>query len=204
MNKTVLITAGPTREYLDPVRFISNASSGKLGISIAKVFKKKFKVILICGPTGVKPPKDVKTVFVETSQAMFHKVKKFFPKCDIFISTAAVADYKPKKFVSKKIKKTNKPYTLVLEPTVDILHYCGKHKLKTQLLVGFALETDHGIKNAIKKLVEKNLDYIILNPKQSLNSDYITATIIDKNFNITNLGRRTKISFAKKLLNIFV
>ncbi|MFQ3675420.1 MAG: phosphopantothenoylcysteine decarboxylase [Endomicrobiia bacterium] len=201
-KKTVLITAGPTREYLDPVRFISNASSGKLGFTIAKVFQKKFNVILVYGPTNLLPPKNVKSISIETAQEMFSVVKKFFYKSDIFISTAAVADYKPVKVFNQKIKKNSKQYSLLLKPTVDILYYCGKHKNKNQILIGFALETDNKIKNATEKLINKNLDLIVLNSIQSLNSNFITPTIIDKNLKIIKLKKMTKVSFAKKLLNI--
>lgn len=151
-KKTVLVTAGPTREYIDPVRFITNASSGLLGYTIAETFSKKFNVILVSGPTLLKPKKNIKFYQVETSQQMFNVVKKIFSKTDIFIATAAVCDYKIKNFSKTKIKKQNKQLKLSFIPTVDILKYCGKHKTKNQILVGFALETDNGLKNAIKKI----------------------------------------------------
>ncbi len=200
-KKNLLITTGPTREYLDPVRFISNPSSGKLGFEIANVFKNKFNVTVISGPTNISYPKNVNVVYVETAQQMFFVVKKYFKKCDIFISAAAVTDYKPKNFSSEKIKKSNKPFILQLVPTKDILSYCSKNKNKNQTIIGFALETHNKIKNAINKLINKKLDFIILNSTESFNNDNIKATIIDSKKNILQLPNMTKKYFAKYLLN---
>lgn len=203
-KKCILITAGPTREYIDPVRFISNLSSGKLGYQIAKTFSKKYKVILISGPTNLKPVKKVKTYYVETSDEMFSLVKRFFKFSDVFISCAAVCDFKPYKIFKNKLKKTSEYRTLKLKKTKDILEYCGKTKKDKQILIGFALETDkkNSLKYAQQKLLKKNLDLIILNYPDSFNSDKISPTIIFKDGIIKKYERLRKIYFAKVLFNL--
>ncbi|MCX7956682.1 MAG: phosphopantothenoylcysteine decarboxylase [Endomicrobia bacterium] len=202
-KKYILVTAGPTREYIDPVRFISNLSSGKVGYHIAKVFSKKYKVILISGPTYLKPPKNVKTYYVETSDEMSKLVKKFFKISDVFISSAAVCDFKPLKFSKEKIKKINYK-TLKLKPTEDILGYCGKNKKENQILIGFALETykEKSFDFALEKLVNKNLDLIILNYPDSFESNYITPTFIFKDGSIKRYKRIKKYVFEKILFSL--
>lgn len=204
LKKQILITAGPTREYIDPVRFISNLSSGKLGYQIAKEFSRKYKVLLISGPTNLKPDKKVKTYYVETSDEMFDLVRKFFKTSDVFISCAAVCDFKPYRFSKNKLKKNLKNKILRLKNTKDILEYCGKQKKKNQVLIGFALETD--IKNSLKyawqKLLKKNLDLIVLNYPDSFNSEEITPTVIFKDGTITKYKRLKKVLFAKILFRL--
>lgn len=203
-GKTLLITAGPTREYIDPVRFISNISSGKIGYEVAKEFSKNgYNVILISGPTNIAFPKNVKVYKVETSDQMFKLVRKFFPKCNLFISTAAVCDFKPAKMAKQKIKKRN-VYSLKLISTVDILKYCGTHKKNNQVVIGFALETDH--KNAIsyakEKLKNKNLDVIVLNFPNTFGSRFIKPTIIYKNYKVEQYSRLSKNRFSKILFKV--
>ncbi len=179
--KTILITAGPTKEYIDPVRFISNDSSGKMGYLLAEESKKNgAKVILISGPTAIKPPKGVAVVNVVSAEQMFVQVKKYFGKCDVFISCAAVGDYKAEKFSENKIKKTGNSINLKLVPNPDILFEISKINGQ-KILVGFALETDGLVKNAQRKLKEKKLDIIIANNVDSMNSDKTTGAIITKN-----------------------
>ncbi|MDO8734659.1 MAG: phosphopantothenoylcysteine decarboxylase [Elusimicrobiota bacterium] len=180
-QKIVLITAGPTKEYIDPVRFISNDSSGKMGYLLAEESKKKgAKVILISGPTNLNPPKNVKVINVVSAEQMFGYVKKYFGKCDVFISCAAVGDYRIKKFSKNKIKKTGNSINLKLIPNPDILFEISKTK-GSRILVGFALESESLIKNAKRKLKEKKLDIIIANKVDSMNSDKMTGAIISKN-----------------------
>lgn len=203
-KKTLLITAGPTREYIDPIRFISNISSGKLGYEIAKEFSNNgYNVILISGPTNITFPKNVKIYRVETSIQMFKLVRKFFPQCNLFISAAAVCDFKPAKMAKQKIKKRS-VYTLKLISTVDILKYCGTHKKNNQVIIGFALETDS--KNAIlyakEKLKSKNLDAIVLNFPDTFNSKFITPMIIYKNYKIEKYSKLSKNKFSKVLFRI--
>lgn len=171
----ILITAGGTREYIDPVRFISNASSGRMGYSLARAaLKARHKVTLITAPTSLRVPDDIRIVRVETAAQMFKAVKKYFEKCDCLIMSAAVADYTPVKKSKKKIKKSNKDLTIKLKPTVDILKWAGKHKKsknKTRIVVGFALEDKNLRKNAEKKLKEKNLDMIVANEPEAIGGE---------------------------------
>lgn len=202
-KKTVLVSAGPTREYIDPVRYITNPSSGKLGYKIAEVFLKNgWDVILVSGPVNLTVPNGVRMVKVETADEMFKAVKKFYNKADVFISCAAVCDFKPKKNYKQKIK-THK-LTLQLVPTVDILEYCGKHRKEGQILVGFALETD--IKNSIsyarKKLVNKNLDFIVVNSVETFNSNFIKPTILYRSGKILKFKKMSKLSFAMVLFKL--
>lgn len=204
-RKTVLITTGPTREYIDPVRFISNRSSGKLGVAIAEEFvKNKYKVILVSGQTKYKPKIKITTFYVETSQQMYEVVKKYFSKSDVFISAAAVCDFKPNRQFVQKIKKNKKTLVLKLVPTIDILQYCGEHKTENQVVVGFALETDrkNAVKYAIEKLKNKKLDLIILNSLETFDSDYITPTLIYPSGKTIQCKKMTKKMFAKLLVNI--
>jgi len=159
----VLISAGPTREYIDPVRFISNPSTGKMGYLIAEYAKKKgFDVILVSGPTYLKPPEGVKLIKVETAEEMQKEILKNFPKVDLLIMAAAVSDWRPFRKFKNKLKRKNQ-WTLKLIPNPDILKSVAKIKKESQKVVGFALETENIIKNAEKKLKEKKLDLIIGN-----------------------------------------
>jgi len=170
-GKKILITAGPTYEPIDAVRFIGNFSSGKMGFELAKTASLLgADVVLITGPTSLSiSNKSIKVVNVMTADEMFEKTKEFFVFSDISILSAAVSDFKPKKIVSHKIKKNdNRSLLIDLVPNVDILNHLGTLKRDDQLLVGFALETDNEIKNAIKKIKSKNLDAIVLN---SLNDE---------------------------------
>lgn len=161
--KKVLISAGPTREYIDPVRFISNPSTGKMGYLIAQYAKKiGLDVILVTGPTHLKVPKKVKVIKVETAYEMKDEILKYFPQVDILIMAAAVSDWRPYKKFEKKLKK-NKAWNLKLIPNPDILKEVSKIKKENQKIVGFALETENIEKNALKKLKEKKLDLIIGN-----------------------------------------
>ncbi|MGB9677522.1 MAG: phosphopantothenoylcysteine decarboxylase, partial [Candidatus Ratteibacteria bacterium] len=159
----VLISAGPTREYIDPVRFISNSSTGKMGYLIAEYAKKiGFDVILVSGPTYLRPPEGIKLIKVETAREMQKEILKNFPKADILIMSAAVSDWRPYRKFKNKIKR-KKEWILKLVPNPDILKSVAKIKKENQKIVGFALETENIIKNAIKKLKEKKLDLIIGN-----------------------------------------
>ncbi|MCM8785945.1 MAG: phosphopantothenoylcysteine decarboxylase [Candidatus Omnitrophica bacterium] len=159
----ILVSAGPTREYIDPIRFISNPSSGKMGYLIAEYAKKiGHDVILVSGPTHLKPLEGVKLLKVETAKQMQNEILKNFPKVDILIMAAAVSDWKPYRKFKTKIKR-KKQWLLKLVPNPDILKSVSKIKKENQKIVGFALETDNILKNAKKKLKEKKLDLIIGN-----------------------------------------
>lgn len=173
-GKTALITAGPTHEPLDPVRFIGNHSTGKMGIAIAeKLADAGADVRLVLGPTHLKTAHPrVETLRVTTAQEMFEACAEAYPQTDIAVLAAAVADYRPKEFSDKKIKKKDDDLRLELAKTVDIAAYLGKNKQPGQLLVGFALETNDEAANAKLKLERKNLDFIVLNSMQDAGAGF--------------------------------
>ncbi|WP_081212373.1 bifunctional phosphopantothenoylcysteine decarboxylase/phosphopantothenate--cysteine ligase CoaBC [Salegentibacter sediminis] len=166
-EKTILITAGPTYEAIDPVRFIGNHSSGKMGFALAeKAAALGANVILVSGPTHLEISEpNLKLIRVVSNEEMYAEVNKYFPEADVVIAAAAVSDYKPKQVASQKIKKNDNNLTLELEKTRDILAGLGEIK-KDQLLIGFALETNDELENARGKLKRKNLDFIVLNSLQ--------------------------------------
>ncbi|MDC0622542.1 bifunctional phosphopantothenoylcysteine decarboxylase/phosphopantothenate--cysteine ligase CoaBC [Flavobacteriaceae bacterium] len=205
-GKTFLITAGPTFESIDPVRFIGNHSSGKMGFALAETaFKLGAKVILISGPTSQKlSTSSIELTLITSSDEMFEKVTDKYDEVDVVIMSAAVSDFKPKKISNQKIKKSNKTQSIEVEKTKDILSYLGKNK-KNQLLIGFALETDNEIENAKHKLNNKNLDLIVLN---SLNDkgagfgvDTNKITIIFKENKILNFPLKDKKSVSLDIVN---
>jgi phosphopantothenoylcysteine synthetase/decarboxylase len=201
MKLKILITAGPTREYLDPVRYLSNASSGKMGYAIASAARSAgHDVTLVSGPVALPKPKGVKLVPVVTAAQMSSETKKLFPKADIVIATAAVADYGPASKSRLKIKKSGKAMTLKLAPTEDILSYLGKHK-KAQVLIGFALESNNLIKSARAKLFAKNLDAIVANYPDSIGADRGSVWIINSEENIEAVKNATKTKIAKRILD---
>ena len=162
-GKTVLVTAGPTYEAIDPVRFIGNHSSGKMGFAIAEEAEKRgAKVILISGPTALRTDKNISLEKVNSAKEMYNTVFQYFDNTDIAIMSAAVADYAPKEVAQEKIKKNDEEMTITLVKNPDILKTMGEKK-KNQFLVGFALETQNEEENAKGKLVRKNLDMIVLN-----------------------------------------
>jgi phosphopantothenoylcysteine decarboxylase/phosphopantothenate--cysteine ligase len=182
----ILITAGGTREYIDPVRFIANASSGRMGYALSRAaLKAGHKVTLITAPTSMRVPDGIRVVRVETAEQMFVEVKKHFEKCDCLIMAAAVADYTPCRKSKVKIKKSKSSLTIKLKPTVDILKWAGKHKKvkskkekgKKQIVVGFALEDKDLRKNAEQKFEEKKLDMIIANRAEAIGSEKSTVHI---------------------------
>lgn len=199
-----LITTGGTREYIDPVRFISNASSGRMGYAIAQaVLRQGHKVTLI---TTVKEQQledkdsDLKVVPVETTGEMFAAVKKFFSKVNCLIMTAAVCDYTPIKASRSKIKKNNKALIIKLKPTVDILKWTGEHKKQGQIVVGFALEDKNLRKNAGKKLRGKNLDMIIANRPAAIGAQFSEIEIKSLNSNWLKIPKTDKKALAEKIV----
>ena len=207
-GKKVLITAGPTFEPFDPVRFIGNYSTGKMGYAIAEAFiNAGSEVILISGPTGINPSKSIQNfIQVRTSDEMFTQCSLFYPSCDITILSAAVADYKPNEFADKKIKSSGKNLEISLVKTVDIALELGRRKKDNQLLVGFALETDNELENAREKLLKKNFDFIILNSLKDAGAgfghDTNKITILDKDNKTYNFGLKTKSDVALDILKI--
>ncbi len=185
-GKKVLITAGPTHEALDPVRFIGNNSSGKMGYALATAFVNQgAEVILISGPTNLSPPTGIKEfVSVKSAEEMFEASKYHFPKTNIAVMAAAVADYRPKVVAKEKMKKKDVELSIQLEKTTDIAKSLGEVKSSKQLLIGFALETENEEQNAIQKLQNKNMDLIVLNslknPKSGFNYDTNQVKIFAK------------------------
>jgi phosphopantothenoylcysteine decarboxylase/phosphopantothenate--cysteine ligase len=199
----ILITAGGTREYIDPVRFISNASSGKMGYALARAaLKAGHKVTLITAPTVKKPPSEVRLVKAETAAQMFETVKKHFVRCDCLIMAAAVADYTPAHPAKTKMKKTDKSITLKLKPTPDILKWAASHKKKTQIVVGFALEDKAIRAHAQKKLQDKNLDMIIANSPAAIGADKSSFQIKCPNSSWLDIQNATKFATAKKIIQL--
>ena len=176
-GKSVLITTGPTYEAIDPVRFIGNHSSGKMGFALAETaLKLGAEVTLISGPTNLNlAHSNLKLIPVQSAQEMYEAAKSHFENVDIAIASAAVSDYRPKQQLDDKIKKKTESLTLELEPTPDILKYLGTQK-KNQILIGFALETSNEIENAKSKLDRKNLDFIVLNSLKDEGAGFKTDT----------------------------
>ncbi|AIM17652.1 bifunctional phosphopantothenoylcysteine decarboxylase/phosphopantothenate--cysteine ligase CoaBC [Neobacillus sedimentimangrovi] len=203
-GKTVLVTAGPTREKIDPVRFISNHSSGKMGYALAAEAKRQgANVILVSGPVGITPPDGVELIKVESAEDMFNAVMENFESADVIIKTAAVADYRPKYVYDQKVKKQDGDTTIELERTKDILFELGQRK-KNQLLVGFAAETNNVVDYAKKKLIKKNADMIIANNVKvegaGFGTDTNIVTIVKKDGSITELPLMSKSEVAEKII----
>ena len=200
-----LVTTGPTREYLDPVRFISNESSGKQGYEIALALKRLgVKTTLIAGPSNLQVEKGLKIIRVKTSDEMFKAVKKNLP-VDVAVCTAAVSDYKPLIFQKNKIKKNNRKESLVLDNTVDILDYLGKNnRYRPKLVVGFSAETEKILQNSKNKLKNKNADWIIANDVSKkdigFNKDFNEVTIIRSDGKISQI-KKNKKSFIASVIS---
>ncbi|KJD35587.1 phosphopantothenoylcysteine decarboxylase [Tamlana sedimentorum] len=205
-GKTILITAGPTYEAIDPVRFIGNHSSGKMGFEIAKAAANNgAEVILVTGPTHEKVNHSaIKVVPVISAQSMYNAVHEHFNTSDVAILSAAVADFTPKEVATQKIKKKTNTLTLELEKTKDILASLGEIKTK-QFLVGFALETNNELENAKGKLKRKNLNLIVLNSLNDKGAGFKgntnKVTFIDDKDNITAFDLKTKTEVANDLIN---
>ena len=207
-KKKILITAGPTYERIDPVRFIGNFSSGKMGYAIAEECASRgAEVTLITGPVNLTATnKNIKTINVESAEEMFQESMNIFPQMDIAILSAAVADYKPSHSKDKKIKrKESEKITIDLTPNPDIAASLGKIKRSDQLLIGFALETNDEEANAIKKLEMKNFDYIVLNSLQDegagFGKDTNKVTIISRKGEKVAFGLKSKKEVAVDIIN---
>lgn len=204
-NKKVVITAGPTRESLDPVRFLSNYSSGKMGYALAKAASYRgAEVKLISGPSAVEVPLGVELAQIETAEEMKEAVFAEYKNADLVIMAAAVSDYRPQEIMTEKIKKSGENLVLKLERTTDILAELGKNKKNSQLLVGFAAESENLLENAQKKLSKKQADYIIANDisNQSIGfgSDKNQVSILSEE-SIVKLPTADKEKLAHQILN---
>ncbi len=205
-GKSIIITAGPTMESIDPVRFISNRSSGKMGYAIAsQAINRGANVTLISGPTNLTPPQNLKKLIrIESAKDMYDAVIENFDKNEVIIKSAAVADYKPKDYSNKKIKKSNDDLSIELDRNKDIAYEIGKIK-KEKILVGFAAETNDLIENAKGKVQKKNLDFIVANDLTKEGAGFGVDTnivkIIDKQGNITEYPKMKKEEVANVILD---
>jgi len=200
-DKKVLITSGRTKENIDPIRYLSNNSSGKMGYSLAQAaIDLGAEVTLISGPTNLEIPKGLESfISVESALEMYEKVNQYFGDTDIFIACAAVADYRPKEYKKEKIKKSDSDLILELVRNPDILFEMGKKK-DNQLLIGFAAETNDIKENALKKLEKKNLDFIVANNASTMGNNTNTVEIIRKNKTSVKINQKNKIELAYDIL----
>ena len=209
-GKKVLVTAGPTYEAIDPVRFVGNRSSGKMGFAIAdQLALRGAEVKLVSGPTSLKNNnQNIQLIVVESAEEMFTACMSDFSKMDVIVMSAAVADYKPMEIADQKIKKKSDELSINLVPTQDILKQMGVMKKGNQFLVGFALETENEVANANDKLSRKNLDLIVLNSLNDIgagfNSDTNKITIINKAGQQQSFEMKSKNEVAKDLVNVIV
>ena len=201
----VLVTAGPTQEAVDPVRYITNHSTGRMGYAIARVcMQRGAEVTLVTGPSALKKPEFVQTVAITSAKEMFDEVTSRAPEQDIIIKAAAVADYRPKHVSDQKMKKKDDDLTLEMERTDDIIAYLGAHKPEKQFLCGFSMETEHMLENSRKKLKKKNLDMIVANSLKvegaGFGGDTNVVTIITEEKE-EELGKMSKEDTAAKILD---
>jgi len=204
-GKKVLVTAGPTVESIDPVRFISNHSTGKMGYAIARVaMERGAEVTLVTGPVSIAPPPFVKVIPVTSAADMFEAVKQHAGQADIVIKAAAVADYTPAVVAEEKIKKSEGESTLQLVRTTDILNWLGEHRRDGQFLCGFSMETENMVENSRAKLEKKKLDMIVANNLKVAGAgfgvDTNVVTLITKKQTI-QLPQMSKEAVAEQLLN---
>jgi phosphopantothenoylcysteine decarboxylase / phosphopantothenate---cysteine ligase len=207
-GKKVLITAGPTQEAIDPVRFISNHSTGKMGYAIADKFAKAgAEVTLVSGQVSLKSPdSSINLVKVRSAKEMFEATKTSFDEADIIVLSAAVADYTPAVVADKKIKKKEETFNIELTKTIDIAKTLGASKRSDQLLVGFALETDNEVENAIGKIKSKNLDMIVLNSLQNSGAgfghDTNKISIIKRDGTMIDFDLKSKQDVAMDIMSV--
>ena len=208
-GQKILVAAGPTYEAIDPVRFIGNHSSGKMGVAIAEEFAERgADVTLILGPSNIAAGKNINVINVTSAQQMYEGCINNFSESNITVMAAAVADYMPQDFSAKKIKKTEDTFSLELKRTNDILKKLGEQKSNDQIVVGFALETDNEKQNALSKLEKKNIDLIILNSLNDEGAGFGTDTnkivIFDKQGNEFHFEKKSKKLVAKDIVNTII
>lgn len=201
-GEKVLVTAGPTREPIDPVRYVSNASSGRMGYAIARAARRRgAEVVLVSGPSSVPRPRGIAFVPVVTAEEMREACVSYYPQSTLVVMAAAVADYRPSKSYPTKVKKEASSLSVEMERTEDVLKYMGRKKKSGQFLVGFALETDSLEENAKKKLKEKNLDLVVANLPAGLDSETNEVTIINRDGDTEVLPAMKKDDVADRILD---
>ena len=200
-GEKVLVTAGPTREAIDPVRFISNPSSGRMGYAIARAAKRRgAEVVLVSGPSHLKPPRGVTFIKTTTAEEIAEATMRHYPQSTVVIMAAAVSDYRPRISHRKKVKKEEARINIELERTQDILKELGSRK-RGQFLVGFALETENMLANAKKKLKEKRLDMIVANDPGGFDGEITQVTIIESEDTVEHLPPFPKNEVAERILD---
>lgn len=198
----ILITAGPTREFFDTVRFISNPSSGKMGYALAAAAARRgHEVVLVSGPVTIRPPTNVRTVHVTTAAEMAAAAKRAFRRADAAILTAAVCDYRPRKPLARKLKKQARPRTVTLEPTEDISASLGRTKGR-RITIAFAMEDHNHHHHAADKLVRKRCDAIILNGPENIGADRATVEVLVAGEGWTGPWRGTKRQVAERIVRL--
>jgi len=199
----ILVTAGPTREYFDSVRFISNPSSGKMGYAIAAAAAARgHQVVLISGPVQLDPPAGVQTIRVVSSAEMAEQCKAAWPSCDVALMTAAVCDYRPAKTLIKKLKKSNKPRHVTLLPTEDIAGSLGAAKRPGQILVTFAMEDHDAHRHAEQKMRRKRSDVVVLNGPANIGSDQALVEVLVAGEGWKRWRRAHKAAVADRLVRL--
>ena len=197
----VLITAGPTREYLDDVRFLSNASSGRMGYAIAQAcIDRGIETVLVSGPVNLEPPTGCEFYSVETTSDLKDVCAKLFPDCDGIIAAAAVCDYRPKERAAGKLKKSGGTVVFEMIETTDVLKLLGQTKREDQWILGFALEAQNARENALRKLKSKNCDFIVLNDTSAIGSDSNAVELINVDGETECSFNGQKIEIAKRLV----
>ncbi len=197
----ILLTAGPTREYLDDVRYLSNASSGRMGYALAaEAVERGHQVVLVSGPVELAPPKGCEVRLVQTTEEMRIACEQAFPSCDGVIAAAAVCDYKPSQRVTGKMSKTGEPLTIELIETDDVLAGLGQEK-NGRWIVGFALEATNSRENALQKLRAKNCDVVVLNDPSAIGSATNSVELIDESGQPIESWNGSKEAVARELLN---
>jgi len=208
-GKKALVSAGPTYEAIDPVRFIGNHSSGKMGYAIAQQLAKLgAHVILVSGPTALETPENVHKIAVTSANDMLLACQEYATESDIIVMSAAVADYTPQQVSDRKIKKKQEEFSIYLKKTTDILAYLGTQKQSHQTLVGFALETDNELQHAQDKLQRKNLDFIVLNSMQDAGAGFAhdtnKITVIKKNGETKTYSLKSKQEVAQDICELII
>ncbi|MGC9188741.1 MAG: bifunctional phosphopantothenoylcysteine decarboxylase/phosphopantothenate--cysteine ligase CoaBC [Sulfurihydrogenibium sp.] len=200
-GKKVLVTAGGTREYFDPIRYISNNSSGQMGYLLAETaYSMGADVLLVSAPTCLKTPSQIKRIDVISASEMFEVIKQVYQDYDVIIMNAAVADFSPKDYSQQKLKKDKEKTVIELKPNPDILKFLGENKKENQILVGFAAESQNIEENALDKLKRKNLDYIIANPVKVFNQNFYEGIIFTKNLEKISISATDKESATVEIL----
>ena len=196
----ILVTAGPTREYLDDVRYISNASSGRMGYAITQaILNAGYEAVLVSGPVSLTPPIGAEFHAVESTEQMMQACQELFPHCDGVIAAAAVCDYKPHRRIAGKISKTGSPISLDMIETDDVLAALGKQK-KSHWILGFALEAQNERENALQKLRRKNCDWIVLNRPDAIASEKNSVELLDETGSTIAAWSGTKTYVAEQLV----